>query len=183
MILPDLAGQAVRTERGRLHYHQDWGMTIKDTSLHQQIKAVLREEAVAEAKRLLYVAVTRAEEQLVLCGIGTEEDYNLGKPLEQLGSWWEWLLLGLEQIEPHLFQLVPDLDAPLELAEETAAAAEAPIAKTVSSAAVPEHYTAASFSATSLMIFRSVLAATTTAICCGCRNWGLLDRVPLFPAV
>lgn len=153
VILPDLAGQAVRTERGRLHYHQDWGMTIKDTSLHQQIKAVLREEAVAEAKRLLYVAVTRAEEQLVLCGIGTEEDYNLGKPLEQLGSWWEWLLLGLEQIEPHLFQLVPDLDAPLELAEETAAAAEAPIAKTVSSAAVPEHYTAASFSATSLMIY------------------------------
>lgn len=152
VILPDLCRPAVTPERGRLHYHPEWGLTLRDTTVHQQIKAVLKQEAVAEAKRLLYVAATRAEEQLVLCGVGTASDYKLGQPLENLRSWWEWILSGLEQIEPELFATISEIETGENYREETAAAVEA-ISTSIPKITVPDHYTLASFSATSLMIY------------------------------
>lgn len=152
VILPDLCGSIIRSEQGSLHFHPDWGLTLRDTTQHQQIKAALREEAVAEAKRLLYVAMTRAKEKLALSGIGEAGDYQLEPPLENLRSWWEWILFGLPQVDPDLVQIITGLELPEPIQVEIAATAELE-PKDKPRLMTSEQYAQASFSATSLMIY------------------------------
>lgn len=152
VILPDLSGSMLRFDQGSLHFHPEWGLTLRDTTCHQQIKTVLKAEAVAEAKRLLYVAVTRAREKLILAGIGQTSDYKLEPPLANMRSWWEWLLFGLEQVDSDLFQIVTGLELPRPASVETAAAEDPEPVDKPRLAAVA-HYAPASFSATALMIY------------------------------
>jgi len=152
VILPDLRGTFLKNERGGLSFHPDFGLALRETSTHQQIKAALKAESVAEAKRLLYVAVTRAKERLVLSGIGAASDFELQPPLENLRSWWEWILFELEQIDSRLFQVVSGIAVPQPEVVEIAAAVE-PDPGDMPVPAASEQYAQASFSATSLMIY------------------------------
>ncbi len=90
VVLPDLNRQLNYGSQGAVLYHRSLGMAVKDTSLAQEIKALADQEQFEEYKRLLYVAVTRAEQKLILCGIG--EDVDAAKPLSELKNWWQWLL-------------------------------------------------------------------------------------------
>ena len=73
VILADCSRE--RTNRfGSLLYHKDEGLAIKDTTRYQKVKELELAEEINEDKRLLYVAVTRARERLVLSGIGTKEE-------------------------------------------------------------------------------------------------------------
>lgn len=152
VILPDLCGSIHRAERGGLHFHPDFGLALRDTTGHQQIKEAVRKETVAEAKRLLYVAITRARERLILSGIGEASDYELKPPLDNLRTWWEWILLGLGRVDSSLIQVVSGLELPEPAPVETAAAVEIEPADKPRLAAAPR-YAPARFSATSLMIY------------------------------
>ncbi len=99
VILPDLNRELVHRNRPAVVYHRSVGMAVKDTTRAQQIQALAAQEEFEEQKRLLYVAVTRAEKKLVLCGIG--RDFDSTKPLQDLKSWWQWLLRTEAEI-PHL---------------------------------------------------------------------------------
>ena len=80
VVLPDLGRQ---DRGGGDHFlaHRDLGLGLRvrneetrefeDTSTYKRIKEKLTERDEAESKRVLYVAMTRAREHLVLSGIRT----------------------------------------------------------------------------------------------------------------
>lgn len=105
VIIPDLDRQFSRGLRGRLAFHKNTGIgfTIRygdgengAPTPWEQLKALNRREEVAELKRLLYVALTRAEQQLILAGSGCNS--SKAKTLETADNWMKWfqLLLPLE---------------------------------------------------------------------------------------
>ena len=73
VILPDLNRRLLHPESSFVLFHPDLSLAVKGTSLYEQIKERIKLEEIQEAKRLLYVAITRAEEKLILSGV-TEED-------------------------------------------------------------------------------------------------------------
>jgi ATP-dependent helicase/nuclease subunit A len=80
-----------------------------------------------ESLRLLYVALTRARDRLILCGV------EPGKPHLKQGSWWEWTETALSdpEIAPQLREIVlPDGETVRRLGADpvTVAAAPAPMA-------------------------------------------------------
>ncbi len=82
VFLPDTNGSAVRSQSGNVLYHPDFGLTYKGMKSYESLKEQERLEEISEAKRLLYVAVTRAEERLYWCA-------RDGKTHKD--SWWAWL--------------------------------------------------------------------------------------------
>ncbi len=152
VIVPDLSRSIIRPEMGILHYHSDFGLTLRNTTKHKMIKEVLRSESIAEAKRLLYVAITRAEEKLALAGIGSFEDYNLNQPFESMRTWWEWFLAGINFVDPKLFQAVA-IDETADKADYQIAASKDGKVFAPPELIVQNKYSFSSFSATSLMIY------------------------------
>lgn len=153
VILADCSRE--RTNRfGSLLYHKDEGLAIKDTTRYQKVKELELAEEINEDKRLLYVAVTRARERLVLSGIGTKEELKVERPLHELVSWWEWIWASLPQDKQELYRV-----RTLAVAEQVEAA---PAAQTAASNDLsvpivinnlPPKYDISSFSVTSLMIY------------------------------
>lgn len=82
VFLPDTNANAVRNQTGRVLYHPDFGLTYKGMKSYEVLKEQERLEEISEAKRLLYVAVTRAEERLYWCA-------REGRTHRD--SWWAWL--------------------------------------------------------------------------------------------
>lgn len=153
VIIADLCRRLTENNSGYLHYHPQFGLTMRDTMKYSQIKELLNQESAAEAQRLLYVAVTRAQDRLVLSGIGHESDYNLNSDIKDLHTWWEWILAKLKHINHDLFDIIELEDQDDGLTEAKNAAATAQDSTTVVSVQMPKKHTQVSFSVTSLMIY------------------------------
>ena len=77
----------MRAQKGDILYHPDIGLTYRGMASFERLKEIEKQEEISEAKRLLYVAVTRAEERLYWCA-------RDGKTAKD--SWWSWLQAALE---------------------------------------------------------------------------------------
>ena len=108
VILPDLDRQFRMGSRSKLVFHKELGIGFKmavpegeaaPTSVWEAIKERDRRDEIAELKRVLYVALTRAKRQLILAGSGASRSH--GKTLETAGNWMKWfeLLLPLAEAE------------------------------------------------------------------------------------
>ena len=155
VILADLCSNLRLTDSGYLEYHPQYGLTIKETSKFKKIKELLKADSISEAKRLLYVAVTRAVERLVLSGIGGVEDYRLNGPVDDMKTWWEWILWALRYVDPDLINVMTETKEVEEVIEieDAATACEQDEIELIPVEALPVKYTRASFSVTSLMIY------------------------------
>ncbi len=72
--------------------------SLKDVSLTKEIKQKIRREQQEEYQRLLYVALTRAEDALYICGFGENNE----------GSWYDLVTQGLQKIEEEVeFDFLP----------------------------------------------------------------------------
>lgn len=93
VIMPDTTG--VPTEQESLL----WVDTIplrppsakKENIACRKLRATRREESLSEYRRLLYVALTRAEDRLYICGATSREKIN-----EE--SWYHLIKIGMEKI-------------------------------------------------------------------------------------
>jgi ATP-dependent helicase/nuclease subunit A len=68
------------------------------SSLHEALKALTTRERLAESKRLLYVAATRARDHLVLSGVAVERKSEA----RRAESWLEWVRPALDASVPVL---------------------------------------------------------------------------------
>ena len=101
VFLPDTSGSLTRSQGGPVLYHPEFGLTYRGTKNYESLKETEKIAEHYESQRLLYVAVTRAEEELYWCGLDD------GKNRE---SWWKWLQNALPEIPNHLYrEIVGDL--------------------------------------------------------------------------
>jgi ATP-dependent helicase/nuclease subunit A len=117
VFLPDLDRRFKRGITGRMAYHKavGYGFGVKygenETgygTAWEEIKKLNRHEELAELKRILYVALTRAKQRLILVGSGRSKSKatNIGNA----DSWMKWfeLLLPLSSAGPVLdFEGIP----------------------------------------------------------------------------
>ncbi len=105
VIIPELDRSFSNSSQGRVAFHKTTGLglTIKygenetaGSSVWKSIKELDKREELSELKRVLYVALTRAKEQLILVGSGCSK--SRGKTLEAANNWMKWfeLILPLE---------------------------------------------------------------------------------------
>jgi len=90
VFLPDLNRALKLNRKPPVVYHQDVGMAYSKTTRGGQIADMIEQEEFEERKRLLYVAVTRAEDRVIFCGV--EETPKADKTMPELGNWWQWLI-------------------------------------------------------------------------------------------
>jgi ATP-dependent helicase/nuclease subunit A len=105
VFLPDTNASAVRSQTGEVLYHPDFGLTYKGMKSYDALKERERQEEISEAKRLLYVAVTRAEEQVYFCA-------RDGKTHRD--SWWAWLQDILQWVPESLYKEMSGTLPPLK---------------------------------------------------------------------
>lgn len=105
VFLADTNAGAVRSPKGQVLYHPEFGLTYRDTEHYKLAKELAREEEMSEAKRLLYVAVTRAQEEVYWCA-------RAGKEINP--NWWGWLKGLVDSVDQELYQVVPGDLPPLE---------------------------------------------------------------------
>lgn len=95
VVLVDLERKLSHPERSSILYHPEYGLAFKipdgaggyvDPPLRDEIKERNAVEEKAELKRLLYVAMTRAKDYLVLSGIGDDMGEESSIP-----TWAGWL--------------------------------------------------------------------------------------------
>ncbi|HHT42899.1 MAG TPA: UvrD-helicase domain-containing protein [Firmicutes bacterium] len=106
VFLPDTNASVYRHPRGSVLYHPDFGLTCKGVQGYDEARERDKQEELSEAKRLLYVAVTRAEEEFYWC-------MRSGKEAGE--SWSSWLQQHLGAVEPGLYQVVPGDLPPLRV--------------------------------------------------------------------
>ncbi len=93
LVLPDLIRRQELPNRDLLLWHPELGLSFANGSLRSQtIRTRLQQEDKAESLRVLYVAMTRARDYLLLCG------GELKRP--EASSWWQLLAnwLGSEPL-------------------------------------------------------------------------------------
>lgn len=106
VIIPELDREFNFRKQGSLVFHKQLGlgMTIPledeataRPSLWEEIKLKNKREEISELKRLLYVAMTRAKQRLIMVGSGCSS--SRGDTLETANSWMKWfeLLLPLSE--------------------------------------------------------------------------------------
>lgn len=139
VFLPDTNASAVRSQSGKVLYHPDFGLTYKGMESYEALKEQGRAEEISEAKRLLYVAVTRAEERLYWCA-------RDGKTHKD--SWWAWLQDILPVMSVNLYEEISGTLPPY-VAERTLGEVLQP--KLPSYRPLLPQYNQVSFSVTSLM--------------------------------
>jgi len=105
VFLADTSAAAVRAPKGKALYHPEVGLAWRGMRDYKLIQEQEKAAEISESKRLLYVAFTRAQEELYWCA-------RRGR--EVTDSWWSWLQAHLESIDPQLYQLVPGELPPLE---------------------------------------------------------------------
>lgn len=108
VIIPELDRQFNFRKQGNLVFHKQAGLgmsipleieSITQSSLWEEIKHKNRREEISELKRLLYVAMTRAKERLIMVGSGCSS--SKGTTLETANCWMKWfeLLMPLTEGE------------------------------------------------------------------------------------
>lgn len=98
VFIPDLSHRYTKGI-GRLHFSRDWGLA--NQQYHQDVKEWLptlgyiracedeRKAMIDEQKRLLYVAMTRAQEQLIFSGAAAS--FTDKPSIEECSNWFDWL--------------------------------------------------------------------------------------------
>lgn len=142
VIVPDTNGRLAKARGERVIYHPEVGLAYKGTTAYEAAKALHEAEELSEARRLLYVAATRAQEELFLCGITGAASST---------SWRQWIEEYLPMVPGTLYDLADPQppQAPAVAAgagEETAASRErlTPVAPS---------YSEVVFSVTALMTY------------------------------
>jgi ATP-dependent helicase/nuclease subunit A len=117
VFIPDLDRQFRRGLSSRIVYHKDTGLGFgvkygeNETGYGtgwEAIKTVNRREELAELKRVLYVALTRAQKRLILAGSGMSK--SKATDLAGADNWMKWfeLLIPLTGAGPVIdFQGIP----------------------------------------------------------------------------
>ena len=82
VFVPDTSGRLTKSMGAQVVYHPQVGLAYKGTTAYERAKELHEADELSEARRLLYVAVTRAEEELYLCGITGAANSK---------SWWQWI--------------------------------------------------------------------------------------------
>lgn len=111
VILPDLDRQFPISAQGKLAFHKSAGLGLSirfgenesyPSSLWQQIRDFDRREELSELKRVLYVALTRAKQQLIMAGSGASR--SKGQTIATANNWMKWfeLLIPLDTEQPLL---------------------------------------------------------------------------------
>ncbi len=106
VILPELDRPFNFRNQGNLVFHKQVGLgmtipledeSIAEPSILEEIKQKNKGEEISELKRLLYVAMTRAKQCLIMVGSGCSS--SRGDNLETANSWMRWfeLLLPLNE--------------------------------------------------------------------------------------
>lgn len=106
VIIPELDRQFNFGKQGNLVFHKQAGLgmnirlevePVAQSSLWEEIKQKNRREEISELKRLLYVAMTRAKERLIMAGSGCGS--SRGTTLETANCWMKWfeLLMNLSE--------------------------------------------------------------------------------------
>ncbi|NLJ80124.1 MAG: UvrD-helicase domain-containing protein, partial [Firmicutes bacterium] len=140
VFLADTNGRLTRSGGERVLFHPDFGLTSKGQKDYELLKERNKEEELEEAKRLLYVAVTRAREELFWCG--------LEGPLQK-NSWWNWLRTVLPELPADLYREIEGREEWPEA--ETAPALEEEASEPTSLKPLPPQYRQVSFSVTALL--------------------------------
>jgi len=154
VFVPDTNGRLTRNRGDLVLYHPKIGLAYKGTELYNTVEERNTLEELSEARRLLYVAVTRAEEELYICGIDGASSS---------GSWWEWICGILPSVPSTLYDRVPLLKGEprqeqLPLFVPEVLDAEAQLAAAVARPLEPlpplaPSYSQVSFSVTALMVY------------------------------
>ncbi|NLY75224.1 MAG: UvrD-helicase domain-containing protein, partial [Firmicutes bacterium] len=143
VIIPELDRQFNIRQPGSLVYHKRVGLgmnipleeeAVAEPTVLEEIKRLNKREEVSELKRLLYVAMTRAKQYLILVGSGCSD--SRGDTLETANCWMKWfeLLLPLKEAgEVFDFEGVP-----IRVARDLPEATAPPGAKTVLDRILPE---------------------------------------------
>jgi len=140
VFLADTSSEAVRKRGGRVLYHPDYGLTCKGMEEYEQVQEQEKREEISESKRLLYVAVTRAQEELYWCARSGEKQE----------SWWSWLQAHLAGLDPQLYTQIPgDLPPAASLPAAEEARLERP-----AYAPLPPQYKQVVFTVTELMNYQ-----------------------------
>lgn len=139
VFLPDTNGGVVRPQRGDVLYHPDFGLTYRGMQSYKDLKQQEEQEEISEAKRVLYVAITRAEEEFYWC-------CRAGKVEKK--SWWAWLKDVLGELPPNLYR---EISAELPPLTETKDLGEVKKRNLPQYEALAPQYNQVSFSVTSLM--------------------------------
>jgi ATP-dependent helicase/nuclease subunit A len=112
VILPDLDRRFPAGATERFIFHKDVGIGLKiplenadagETSLWRRIKEGDKREELSELKRVLYVALTRAKQRLILVGSGAKAAQD--DTLATANSWMKWLGLLLPKVDDAMTQL------------------------------------------------------------------------------
>lgn len=139
VFLPDTNGDLLRGQRGDVLYHPDFGLTYRNMDSYEALKEQESAEEISEAKRLLYVALTRAEERFYWCA----REGKAGGV-----SWWSWLQEHLDELPSDLYGVeqgdLPGIE-PVDNENEVS------LLETVTYDPLPPEYNQVSFSVTSLM--------------------------------
>ncbi|HHT72373.1 MAG TPA: UvrD-helicase domain-containing protein [Firmicutes bacterium] len=142
VFVPDTSGRLTKSMGAQVVYHPQVGLAYKGTTAYERAKELHEAEELSEARRLLYVAVTRAEEELYLCGI-------TGAATSK--SWWQWISEILPVVPGELYDFASPAEAPpaalVEVGREETAAGEELLGPPAPS------YTQVAFSVTALMTY------------------------------
>ena len=115
VFVPDMASDFILTDKASALADEDLGIGLsvpdpeqkgerKATSLRRAIQERQKRSSLAEQKRLLYVAVTRARDEVYLSGATHAAWLESRRSLESAGeSWWKWLFQSLA-IGPEEFE-------------------------------------------------------------------------------
>jgi ATP-dependent helicase/nuclease subunit A len=136
VILPDTTtkasaqgGPLLETEAGGFLWCARKGDDCSSAAAARQRRS---DAGDAESLRLLYVALTRARDRLIVCGV------EPGKPGMKAGSWWDWVQRALD--DPGIAPLVRELptqdgEPALRFGPDPVTAPAAPAIRTETSAA------------------------------------------------
>ena len=104
VILADTMGTPTRYDRLLWHDTPQGDITlwspreVGDTGLTRALKAQRRESAFSEYRRLLYVAMTRARESLIVCGWDAREREEDTEPGGSVENWYKLIENGLKPL-------------------------------------------------------------------------------------
>ncbi len=151
VLLPNLDGAFLKPNHAPLLYDKELGLALKGSTRYKQIKTHQEEKETAEAKRLLYVAITRAKEYLLL---SAAEELGEKVELGEAKSFWHWLGSVLPKIPSALYFQGDRKDYPDKVAEEAAVYSpdETPV-PLYPLEPIPPSFASKQFSVTSLMVF------------------------------
>jgi ATP-dependent helicase/nuclease subunit A len=142
VFVPDTSGRLTKNSGAQVVYHPTAGLAYNGTAAYEQAKELNRAEELSEARRLLYVAVTRAKEELYLCGITGPE---------QSDSWWNWIKQTTAFVPSDLYDYASPEPAVL-VPELQAAQVETAAAREITGTPAPS-YSHVALSVTALMVY------------------------------